>query len=208
MQLLADRLLLLANRRPTLARKAFLVNRIGDAGFFLGILLMLWCSALPYHRVNAPSQWPLHLRCGADSAELAFCRCCCSSAPPASRPNSAVRLAARRHGRPHPGLRADPRRHHGHCRRVHGRAVRRALPVDAQHVHVVATIGGFTALWPLPSRCSSTISNGSWPTPPSASSATCSWPLAWADGWPSSTSSPTPASRPCCSSVRARSSTP
>ena len=36
--------------------------------------------------------------------------------------DSAVRLAARRHGRPDAGQRADPRRHDGHRRRLHDRA--------------------------------------------------------------------------------------
>ena len=36
------------------------------------------------------------------------------------RPDPALRVAARRDGRSDAGLRADPRRHHGHRRRVHG----------------------------------------------------------------------------------------
>ena len=54
----------------------------------------------------------------------------------------ALRVAARRHGRPDPGLGADPRRHHGDGRRLHGlpalvplrdrpRAPRRSSPGSA-----------------------------------------------------------------------------
>ena len=42
----------------------------------------------------------------------------------------ALRLAARRHGRPDPGVGPDPRRHHGHRRRVHGGPLQRALPAE------------------------------------------------------------------------------
>ena len=43
-----------------------------------------------------------------------------------------------------------------------------------------------------------------WPTRRSASSATCSWPAAWArSAWPCSTCSRTPSSRPCSSSAPA-----
>ena len=46
-------------------------------------------------------------------------------------PDSALRLAARRHGRPDPGLGPDPRRHHGHGRRLHGRPLQLLLPARA-----------------------------------------------------------------------------
>ena len=59
--------------------------------------------------------------------------------------------------------------------------------------------------WPS----SRTTSRRCWPTRPSASSATWSWPSASAPGPAAcSTSSPTPCSRPACSSAPARSATP
>ena len=64
------------------------------------------------------------------------------------RADSALRLAARRHGRPHAGLRADPRRHHGHRRRLHGRALARSFPaLRPAPCSIVAIIGCATAFF-------------------------------------------------------------
>src|SRR5439155_232187 len=58
---------------------------------------------------------------------------------------------------------------------------------------------------PPPSPSSTSTSSGCWRTPPSASWATCSWPSASAPTPPpSSTWSPTPSSRPSCSSAPVR----
>ncbi|PRD38369.1 UNVERIFIED_CONTAM: nuoL [Trichonephila clavipes] len=46
------------------------------------------------------------------------------------RAAAAADLARRRHGRPDPGVRADPRRHHGHRRRLPDRAHPRPVPAD------------------------------------------------------------------------------
>jgi hypothetical protein len=71
------------------AKKAFITNRIGDFGFMVG-----------NQRRPALRHLPLHLlRRGRQV-----------------RTTPAPRLAAGRHGRPHPGLRADPCRHHGRRR--------------------------------------------------------------------------------------------
>jgi NADH-quinone oxidoreductase subunit L len=79
------------------------------------------------------------------------------------------------------------------------------LHIGTSSVNLLAVVGGITVLggagWPS----SRPTSRRCWPTPRSASSATWSWPSAWAPGPPpSSTSSPTPSSRPACSSAPAR----
>ena len=50
------------------------------------------------------------------------------------RADPALRVAPRRHGRPHAGSRAHPRRHDGHRRRVHDRAARLALLAQPHRV--------------------------------------------------------------------------
>ena len=60
----------------------------------------------------------------------------------------ALRLAARRDGRPDAGLGADPRRHHGDRRRLHGRAhARRSICSSPAAMAIVAVVGALTALF-------------------------------------------------------------
>ena len=98
---------------------------------------------------------------------------------------AALPVAARRHGGPDAGLGPHPRRHHGDGRGVpdgpgqpraargHGRA--------GGHRHHRR---GHRASSRPPSPWPRTTSSGCWPTPPSASWATCSWPWAPAPTWP------------------------
>ena len=102
--------------------KAFIVNRIGDFGFVLGMLLLLtelgrqgiwtldFLELQKHVSMLSPGDHQLdygaalrrrHRQIGA---------------------NSAVRLVARRDGRTDAGERADPCGDHGHRRRVHDRA--------------------------------------------------------------------------------------
>jgi NADH-quinone oxidoreductase subunit L len=82
-------------------------------------------------------------------------RAACSPhrALPAARRNrqeraaSALHLAARRDGRPHARLRAHPRGHHGHGRRLHDRPHPCPLRPLALRACVVAIIGAATALF-------------------------------------------------------------
>ncbi|KAG1484216.1 hypothetical protein G6F53_014034 [Rhizopus delemar] len=92
--------------------KAFLINRVGDFGFVLGIGLLFARQAgrddaagLGLDAADGGVYLPVHRRHGQVGA-----------GPPA-------RLAARLDGRPDPDLRADPRRHHGDGRHLHGRAL-------------------------------------------------------------------------------------
>ena len=110
-------------------KKAFIVNRVGDFGFLLGMFLLFYATGtLDIPDIIVVGQ----AGCRAESLDPAAVAGpaggLLGGAVPVRRrlrqvgPDPAVRLAARRHGRPHPGLGADPRRHHGHRRRVHGRA--------------------------------------------------------------------------------------
>ena len=96
-------------------------------------------------------------------------------------PAPAVRLAARRHGRPDAGLGAHPRRHHGHRRRLPAWcASTRCSPRLADWVPDADRLdrGASPRCSPPPSPSPRTTSRRCWPTRRSASSATCSWPSA------------------------------
>ena len=98
------------------AKKAFIVNRVGDFGFGLGIM-MIWTllGTLDFEEVFAnigtldpdggdgDRPAPLRRRGGQERAV------------------PAPRLAPRRDGGANPGQRPDPRRHHGQRRGLHGR---------------------------------------------------------------------------------------
>jgi len=104
-------------------RKAFIVNRIGDFGFMLGMLLILVTFGSldfgPVFRgVHVLVATPGSQALLTTIALLLF-----------------VGLAARCHGRPHTGFGPDPRRHHGHCRRLHGVPLRRPVHRGAHRPH-------------------------------------------------------------------------
>ena len=109
-------------------KKAFITNRIGDAGFLLGMFVLYQAlGTLDMDRINTafmagtaargvgePRRHPaVHRRDGQVGAD------------------SAARLAAGRDGRPDARLGADPRGDDGHRRRVPGRAHVRHLPARA-----------------------------------------------------------------------------
>ena len=95
--------------------KAFIVNRIGDFGFSLAMfLIVVNFGTLDFRRVFAAAPGkPVEILTAI--ALLLLVGACGKSAQ-----IPAVRLAARRHGRPHAGIRPDPRGDHGHRRRLHG----------------------------------------------------------------------------------------
>ena len=122
------------------AKKAFIVTRIGDLGFLIG---MVWLYAqtdtLLFYNAGVGCLETLRPR----SPRRAYHR----SRPHRLlrhrhphllrrrrqvRPGSAARLAARRHGRPHPRQRAHPRRHHGRRRCLPHRA---HLSADVRQRH-------------------------------------------------------------------------
>ena len=123
------------------AIKAFIVNRIGDFGFSLGIFaVFLMTGAVDFDTVfaQAPALTGktihfLVLGRGCAHADL--------SSPVHGRdgqigPVPAAHLAARRHGRADAGLGADPRRHDGDGGRVHGGAALAAVRAGAERADV------------------------------------------------------------------------
>ena len=109
------------------AIKAFIVNRVGDFGFMLGIAAAyLVFDSVQFDVIFANAE---RLK---DAEIVVFGHtlpCAQRGRVPAVlrrhgqvRPARPAHLAARCHGGPDPGLGADPRRDHGHRRRVPGRA--------------------------------------------------------------------------------------
>ncbi len=101
-------------------KKAFIVNRVGDFGFTLAMFAIFVATgtlqftgvfeaaekgdiAADHHDLDLPAA--LHRRHRQERAV------------------PAARVAPGRHGGPHAGQRAHPRRHHGQRRRLHGRAL-------------------------------------------------------------------------------------
>jgi hypothetical protein len=127
--------------------KAFLVNRVGDFGFILGIGLMAAYGFAELHRdlrqgaragqagLSVPDvgrrldadhgglHLPVHRRHGQERAV------------------SAARLAARFDGRPDAHLRADPRGHDGDGRHLHGGAHVAAVRASDTALNFVLVIG-------------------------------------------------------------------
>jgi len=80
------------------AAKAFITNRIGDAGFILGMFFIAWlCGSLRFIDVTAFAREHAATLFGNPYVTAALC--CSSSEPAASRRSFRLRLAARRHGR-------------------------------------------------------------------------------------------------------------
>ena len=98
------------------AMKAFLTTRTGDIGLMLGVIVTFFAAGQDlqhrrHQQRRAPGQGRPHDL--ARRRELPAHR-----HHRQERPVPAPHLAARRHGRPDPGVRADPRRDHGRRRRL------------------------------------------------------------------------------------------
>ena len=106
------------------AIKAFITNRVGDFGFALGIMAVFFCyGTIQFDAVfEAGGEPGLHDRRWRRLIQ----RHRSDLLPSVHRRDGQVgavlpaRLVAGRDGRPDAGLRAHPRRHHGHRGRVHG----------------------------------------------------------------------------------------
>ena len=127
------------------AKKAFLVNRVGDVGFATAIFWM-W-SVVPDHDLsygNVLSEGTLtalpHATIAGDRAPALL------GGDGQERPASALRLAARRDGRSDARLGPDPRRDDGHGRRLPDRAVDAPDRPCAGVQLVIAVTGCATAL--------------------------------------------------------------
>ena len=135
------------------AKKAFVMNAIGDVGLALGIFVIF----------GPPAHGRLHrgLRAGAQAASasssstanwIALLLLVGAIAQVGAAP--AAHLAARRHGGPDAGLRADPRGHHGDGRRLPDRAhvaallarARRLRPSSRSSASPTLTMAGLIAL--------------------------------------------------------------
>ncbi len=107
------------NSAADAGKKAFIVNRIGDFGFLIGMFLLLAnFGTLTFSEIAAKlaasPAWQrrhAHRHCSLPAA----------GRHRQERAASALHLAAGRDGRPHAGLRAHPRGHHGHRGRLHDR---------------------------------------------------------------------------------------
>ncbi len=109
------------NDNANAGKKAFIVNRIGDAGFLLGLFLLFWHLGAGTHGLTF-REIAAHAGEISPGVVTAICVLLFVGATGKVGADSALRLAARRHGRPDAGQRPDPRRDDGHGRRLHDRA--------------------------------------------------------------------------------------
>ena len=115
---------------PYAGRKAFIVNRIGDFAFLIGMFaLVAEFGTLNYTELFGAIAADPHRVEGSYVFGMTFAGfvtlCFFIGGDGQERADSPVRLAAGRDGGPDAGLGADPRRHHGHRRRLHGGALER-----------------------------------------------------------------------------------
>ena len=111
-------------------KKAFIVNRIGDWGFVLGVFLVFYTfGTLDFRAVaNAAAAMPVEAQFGVDFAHLPAAL---HRRDRQERADSAVCLAAGRDGRSDAGVGAHPRGDDGDGRRLHGRPQRGAVRARA-----------------------------------------------------------------------------
>ena len=135
--------------RPAAAeagKKAFIVNRIGDFGFVIGILLLF----ASFHTVSFQAVFAkvsTHARGERPRPARPDHPAPLRRRHRQERPDPALRLAARRHGGPHARVGPDPRRHHGHRRRLHGGPLQPAVRPRAGTLFWVGVIGSVTAFF-------------------------------------------------------------
>ena len=105
--------------------KAFVINVIGDVGLVLGTFFIFKHTGTVDFLATFGKADQVFARNDGDAG---------GGLPPVPggrlrqvRPGAAAHLAPGRHGGPHAGLRADPRRHHGHGGRLPDRAPAPAL---------------------------------------------------------------------------------
>ena len=127
-------------------KKAFVVNRIGDFGFLLGMMFLIaWTGSASYERVFAAAPHVLPRPAARSSRRVTLLHV--PRRDRQERADPALHLAAGRDGGPDAGVRAHPRGHDGHGRRLHGRAQPRAVTSSRRRrMEVVAIIGAATAL--------------------------------------------------------------
>ena len=120
------------------AIKAFVVNRVGDFGFALGIFLVFALTgSVTLRRRSSPPRPASPARPSMSSASIVDALTHRLPAAVHGRDGQvgavpAAHLAAGRDGGPDAGLGADPRRDHGDRRRVHGGAPVAAVRAGAR----------------------------------------------------------------------------
>ena len=158
------------NAAAVAGKKAFVTNRVGDVGFLLAMFLIFATyRSLDYTTMGSARRSIDSGTATAIALLLLVARHRQERAVPAAP------LAPRRDGRPHAGLRADPRRDDGHRGRVPA-LPRAPVPRGEPRRDDGRRVGRRRSprCSRAPSRSCSPTSNGCSRTPPSASSATCS----------------------------------
>ena len=114
------------------AKKAFVVNRVGDFAFILGaLLLVVTFNSLDFTTIAlAVKEMPVEATFGTLSL---ITLAAVHRRHRQVGADSAVYLAAGRDGRPDAGVGPDPRRDHGHRGRLHDRPQRAAVRARADH---------------------------------------------------------------------------
>ena len=138
----ADRLLEpQARPTPTAAKKAFVVNRVGDIGLSVAIMLMFATfGTVAFAGVFAGGRRRERGHAHRDRPAAAARRLRQVRAGPAAV------LARRRDGRPDPGVGADPRRDHGHRRRLPHRPLRLRSSTARPNAQLAVVIVGAVTL--------------------------------------------------------------
>ena len=118
----------LRHSASTAANKAFIVNRVGDAGFLLGMFMIAWRLRFgAVHAGRTQSRAAGSSRLAIPGLQRRVCFCCLSGACGKSAQFPLhVWLPDAMEG-PTPVFGADPRRDHGYGGRVHGGAVDRVV---------------------------------------------------------------------------------
>ncbi len=134
------------------AIKAFVVNRVGDFGFALGIMCCFWAyGSIEFDKVfaAAAAHPDLVFTLGSFSApdDRGRLRAVVHRCDGQKRAILPAHLAAGRDGRPNAGLRADPRRDDGDRRRVHGLPLLLLFEMAHYASGVVTIVGAVTAFF-------------------------------------------------------------
>ena len=111
-------------------KKAFIVNRIGDFAFLIGMFLIIQhFGSLNYDTVFGKIAAGVQAICPEARLGILYHHRSLSAVWRGRQvcPDSSLRLAAGRHGRPDACFGVDSRRHDGHGRRLHARPVARNL---------------------------------------------------------------------------------
>ena len=155
-------------------KKAFLYNRVGDFGLLIAMFLLFHYT----HTLNYLGDLPPRGHAVADGRDLDGARAA-ARRDRQERADSTLQLAARRHGRPDPGVGTHPRRDHGDGRCLPlGAHVAGAHDVARRATHDRVHRRRSPRSSPRRSRPPRRTSRRCWPSPRSPRSATWCSPSA------------------------------